>query len=428
MNGSQERWPLVGALFLQMKESRVPPDGASISIMATSLVQAGHWRSALQILELPSPSTAVTFHSIMHALGENSLWEWALLLLRSLCRGKLGLRASEMSFSVAIGACQHGAVWQGSMDLLGQAMCTVGCTSTITWNPALSACELQGLWQRSLAALQRMPGMRSRARAAKACARASAWAAGLVLGWGQEGKPQQELWREPHGPWERMARLLGLGFQGCPPSRARWQTALEALQAGRRRHIEVDQVDFNAAVSACEKDVDTVEQSPGTTWRYVLCLLDEAEKHTRPDCITFSAAISILDEARWWKKALASYDGLLSKAVQPGGVTFNALAGTLETARHWPEALLLLEAMDVGRVSPDNIFFGVLLKSSSGFMPADQLWAQMQSRRIASDAVACASAIEGLVLDMRVMDSTSMMPTLQDLGIEVLHERLKRGA
>eukprot|EP00439_Symbiodinium_sp_Y106_P084128 s150_g24.t4 len=187
MKGSQERWPLVGAMLLQMRENRVSPDCASISIMATSLVQAGrlaitaladtegnapsqplastscstpmpkpvnpfaarpvmnlksrrtqlphsafsgfriaarqagHWRSALEILEPPSPTTTVTFHSTMHALGENSLWEWVLLLLRTLCRRKLGLRASEMSFSVAMDACQQGAVWQGSMDLLGQA-------------------------------------------------------------------------------------------------------------------------------------------------------------------------------------------------------------------------------------------------------------------------------------------------------------------
>eukprot|EP00439_Symbiodinium_sp_Y106_P084139 s150_g24.t7 len=443
MKGSQERWPLVGAMLLQMRENRVSPDCASISIMATSLVQAGrlaitaladtegnapsqplastscstpmpkpvnpfaarpvmnlksrrtqlphsafsgfriaarqagHWRSALEILEPPSPTTTVTFHSTMHALGENSLWEWVLLLLRTLCRRadlefvvlppvqieccgwcrKLGLRASEMSFSVAMDACQQGAVWQGSMDLLGQAMCTVGCASTITWNPFLSTCELQGLWQQSLAALQWMfrpgrPGLglklQSRSRVAKACARASAWAAGLglvLLGQGQRDEAQElreprarAREPQPHGPWERMARLLGLGlgfsFDGfCAPSRrARWQTAMEALQAGRQRQIEVDQVDFNAAVSACEKDVDNVEQSPGTTWRHVLCLLDEAQKQSRPDCITFSAAMSILDKARW-KKALASYDGLLSRNLQPGSVTFNALAGTLETAR-----------------------------------------------------------------------------------------------
>ena len=48
--------------------------------------------------------------------------------------------------------------------------------------------------------------------------------------------------------------------------------------------------DFNAAVSACEKDVDTVEQSPGTTWRYVLCLLDEAEKHTRAGLHNFQCS------------------------------------------------------------------------------------------------------------------------------------------
>eukprot|EP00439_Symbiodinium_sp_Y106_P083908 s150_g24.t1 len=449
MKGSQERWPLVGAMLLQMRENRVSPDCASISIMATSLVQAGHWRSALEILEPPSPTTTVTFHSTMHALGENSLWEWVLLLLRTLCRRKLGLRASEMSFSVAMDACQQGAVWQGSMDLLGQAMCTVGCASTITWNPFLSTCELQGLWQQSLAALQWMfrpgrPGLglklQSRSRVAKACARASAWAAGLglvLLGQGQRDEAQElreprarAREPQPHGPWERMARLLGLGlgfsFDGfCAPSRrARWQTAMEALQAGRQRQIEVDQVDFNAAVSACEKDVDNVEQSPGTTWRHVLCLLDEAQKQSRPDCITFSAAMSILDKARW-KKALASYDGLLSRNLQPGSVTFNALAGTLETARRWPQGLRLLEAMDVGKISPDKIFFGILLRSSSGFMPAEQLWAQMQSRRVASDAVACASALEGLVLDMRVTDSTSMLPRLQDLGIEVLRERLK---
>ena len=155
---------------------------------------------------------------------------------------------------------------------------------------------------------------------------------------------------------------------------------------------------------------------------HVFCLLAQATRQARPDCITFSASISVLEKALRWKKASEVYAGLWNRGVKPAGVTFNAAASVLVKARRWQQAMLLLTTMEVNTVSADSIFFGVLLKSSAftALTPVGKTWAQMQKRRVAPDAVACGSALEGFVLERKASDSASTLPRLQDLGIAVL--------
>ncbi|CAJ1431555.1 unnamed protein product [Effrenium voratum] len=287
----------------------------------------------------------------------------ALELLES--AEQMQVRPDGVTFNAAISACDVHGDWEKAVGLLSDM--AAFSPNEISYSAAISACEAAGEWAASLALLQDMlqaqlvhlPAFNG---ALSACARGS-----------QEAKARQLL--TEMGPLQLQADVISYnaGIRACEQSSS-WQSALEILFGMAHASTPPDTVSFNTAISGCGKagqwqralqllsltprpDVITYNAAISATaregqWLWALQLFRDMKQRLKPDAYTHSSAISACARAAKWQMALQLLEGVPSTSAQ--NAAFSAALGACGEAALWRRAVQLLESMPRRQIQPDQ--------------------------------------------------------------------------
>merc|ERR1712008_70455 len=99
-----------------------------------------------------------------------------------------------------------------------------------------------------------------------------------------------------------------------------WQKALESLEQGLRRSLDVDVHNYHEAIDACERRQH---------WQGALRLLQEMSSNSlEPDVPSFTAAISACEKGGQWQLALELLRSMRCKGLEPDIATYGAVVDT----------------------------------------------------------------------------------------------------
>ncbi|CAE6934975.1 unnamed protein product [Symbiodinium sp. CCMP2456] len=304
------------------------------TVVASSLIRASRWSRALVALteELPDASLlpdAVAWNACAAACAAGSHWAGALALLE---------RAADSSVPMlraAMDACLKASLWQRA--LLLQPDGDVGCYAA-----AARALGRTANWQMALMLLQKSHCKTSRKDASQllrdvlgVMAKAGKWkhACGVLTAHMDTGPNSDRQDRLRVAKFDNAA--LNAVIAACTEA-ARWEKALEVLQAGRGMRIQTDVVNHNAALAACAR---------AAQWRSALELLAAmtlATGATAADVASFSIAITACEKAGRSREASQLMEDMASAGLPLDAIAFSACISACEKSNDWARALYLL--------------------------------------------------------------------------------------
>ncbi|OLP92731.1 Pentatricopeptide repeat-containing protein, chloroplastic [Symbiodinium microadriaticum] len=123
--------------------------------------------------------------------------------------------------------------------------------------------------------------------------------------------------------------------------RGQWQEALEVLTAIPARRSQLNEISFNAAISACEK---------GQHWLAALTLFRSAARWVRRDVITYNSSLSTFSEKSrsLWELAIMQLSAIRFAGLEPDRISFNATATAMASCTSWAFSLLALQELREG--------------------------------------------------------------------------------
>ncbi|CAJ1349354.1 unnamed protein product, partial [Effrenium voratum] len=252
------------------------------------------------LLSIKECSTAI------NALGRASAWPEALGLLCGLRSDSL--EPSSITYGAALGAVPS---WSICLSLIGQALQAGTPTGPIHITALIKSLSKGSDWARSM----------------------MAW---------QEVRDCSML-----DPRLNSATITALRGE-------RWTVAVWLLKEAMCS-VPPDIVNFNAAISACEK---------GQQWEQALTLLDAAGGlRVQAETITFSGAISACEKCRQWERALAMLGQLKRSRLTADTIIYSAAISACEKSGRWQQAVLVLQQMLEERVPTDMVLYSAVMSA-----------------------------------------------------------------
>ncbi|CAE7658736.1 unnamed protein product, partial [Symbiodinium pilosum] len=166
-----------------------------------------------------------------------------------------------------------------------------------------------------------------------------------------------------------------------------WEGALALLPAMSKRQIQPTVVTFAAAVEAGEGFflMQTTRGllkacGQGLRWSQALALLEESQRHVRPDLVLFNATVAAAARGGRWHAALAIYTES-QRFFEPDIIMVNTVLAALAQSSRWEECLDMLST----RPKPDSISYNTAMSAclrANRWEFVSELCAQMQRRKL----------------------------------------------
>ena len=153
IRSSQTRgqWPHALLWLQDLKCTGISVDMIACSSATRACENQAQWRRAQLLCEFCNVQPdLIAMDSAISAFARKAEWQSAQVLLRSFPVTQI--RASVVSFSSAITACEKGNMWPAACLLL-QELNEQRMPSAIAFNAAISACEKAGEWELALVLL-----------------------------------------------------------------------------------------------------------------------------------------------------------------------------------------------------------------------------------------------------------------------------------
>ncbi|CAJ1339013.1 unnamed protein product [Effrenium voratum] len=334
---SRHSWQTALDLFLSTLAVRVQPDVETFN----AGLAAANWQLVVQLLaHPPTRPDSVSFGTAGSAM--RGAWRGALALGSAALRvlGELPWRRAMAHFfshtegqrnvfqvSGAVAAMKFR--WRGAAALLHGSRDRGISQTVVSCGALLSACD--GAWEFALLQLRWMPLHRLAVDAFGAARRIGA----------------MRTWREAAAAFETSTLEVATGVVGknllLSALEKVWPRAMLVLRTGVRANV----VSFNCALSGLEK---------AGYWRRALPLLDSLATVTiSPDMVSCSAAISACEQQGKWRQA----QQLLAREASA-----SACAGAMsaaEKAAQWRPALQLLRRLPLLSFRRDLVAFNAAL-------------------------------------------------------------------
>ncbi|CAJ1461899.1 unnamed protein product, partial [Effrenium voratum] len=157
-----------------------------------------------------------------------------------------------------------------------------------------------------------------------------------------------------------------------------WAAAGQLLQKMHQDQVQLDLIACNAAISAC---------SASSRWTESLALYASLET---PDEVSLSSTLLACQKAAQWEMSLS----VLSGARRRSGTALNHVVGACEKASQWQAALLL--AMEDSAVQSDAITYNAVISACDKghqWLRAVEVLDSMARRRLQRDRISFYSAI-----------------------------------
>lgn len=196
---------------------------------------------------------------------------------------------------------------------------------------------------------------------------------------------------------------------------AAWELALMTIGDMETQALEVDGVNLNEALNACEK---------GSAWSFVVALY--ARLRTAGACSHETISACLCAHRNRWRNALFELQSLPELRLPPQSIVLNAAVDAL--GRRWRSALQLLSASRTQRVAVEMFFYGSLLTIVSNGQPSKTLPLMESMRRSPDlDAVAVHAGLQGLLAARRLLEAQEWQQRMQQLGLRSLGPGRVRG-
>jgi hypothetical protein len=329
----------------------MPSEVAAMNAEMVALTRAGRWQCALVLFRaMPGLRVAPTVSSrnaVLSAYGSAAKWAEVLHVLRRWLA--LGVVVDAVSYSAAIHTCGMSSRPSLALRFFEEvSSCSDLRPTATTLGAAVAACARGGLWQHSLALLDR--------------------ACGAAL------------------PLSIVA--FNAAVTACSRSR-QWWVSLSLLRTSGRYVLSPDVFTFNAALSSGESGI--VDD--------VLMLL--RVRRVMPDVITYNSSLSALATTGAWETAARFVSDMRLAQIPPDIITFNSLIAAGRQALQW--AHCLHQFLDLGTVAsqPSMVTFGDMLVSFSGnsrWQLALSLLQGMSSCSALPDVLMLATATNAFIL------------------------------
>ncbi|CAJ1396510.1 unnamed protein product [Effrenium voratum] len=321
-------WQQGVGLVSRMALLRLAPDAISLSAVA-------RWPSALSLAK----ADVVLCGSVAAAYQRASQWLASLDLLEHM--GHARVQANTVVLNSVISA----AAWQFALSLL-ERMAELQMADVVSFNSAMAVSD----WAAALGLLAKMPScsvspdLISYSSAISAAEKGGQWEVALSLLTSVEDMSPDVI-------------CYSSAISACEKG-SQWRMALLLLTRMGSRKVTPNLISYNSAISACEKAGQD---------EAALAVLAELQAQTRPDVVSFSAALSALSWRRWRTA------GQLLEAMRHQQIQLNvvALNSALAVAFSWQRALHLALGP---RLKVDLLGWGLLV----GFCERFQQWAAAQ--------------------------------------------------
>ena len=421
--GSSGQWQDVLELLEASYLAERLPNVISVNAALSACYRNSAWAPPLALLsrlELQGPEPdAVSFQAAIHslALGAPKRWPGALHLLRRMrrCRAE----PSTTTLNEVLNVVEQGrGRWEDGLEL-GSRIAVLGlepdvftrgslacaCGRGVQWikaiglfdttsSPALgggiiSSCTAALRWQWAAESLLQLRRDSLETGSLEICRRAVLQALGRRSCWELCCAELQEMWlrsrAKPPGQARPALRAYNMAMSACELS-GRWRQALLLLRTARRRKVQLDEISFAAAASACTRR--------GLAWAFGLWLWEELRLSggPQPDIVFLTATLTACEVGQRWHTAMKLHqqqdkrgdlesDNALNLAVMScckrgtfwgsalwllGSMPLtysigNALVGSCSRALAWVESQLLLSSLP----DPDVLSFAAFLEPSA---------------------------------------------------------------
>ncbi|CAE8620409.1 unnamed protein product [Polarella glacialis] len=412
--GVSGRWQQGLRMVKELRSRDVRPDTVTFNSLAGACCGNRWWLALGAVLEMQHLGLELdcfTFGTLITACGRNSYWTRALTLIFEMRLG--GLQACN----AAISACGKGS-WPQALWLLEIARCwgagltAVGYSAAVAavgsgagggngqhegtqaaalgrraeltasaFNAALTSCERASipaaalrLFQTGFSSARIAPDLTSFGAVAAACARGGLWQAALDLC--GEAKIRQ--------------MMCGSVLRACG---SEWEQAMALLRDMKRRGVEMDSMNCEAALSVCR----TAER-----WASCLDLISQARlSGLSPGTAGISTAMDACARSSLWEEVFQLLRPLAACRLQADLVCLNvALAscrqGPVQFSEPWIRACAILDKMQRLGPSPDIISYNAAISSCHACMqpvPAIRLLSGMRHQALQPDAISFNTAV-----------------------------------
>lgn len=314
-------------------------------------------------------------NSLIAACQKAGQWHRALQLLAEL--PSKALQPTVVSYNTAISACA--TVWQIAMMLAHR---TDVQRDVITFNAAMSSLDQDVLqWQRafhlflSLRRNDLLPSVVTCSTAMSVVGHR--WDVALHF-----------LETSDLGVRADVV-MYSAGINACGKCQE-WEQALWTLASCKRRELQPHVVAYNTVISTLAE----------CRWEVALLIFHEALMYSRPDVITYNAAISASAAGSCWQAALHFLTSAKEGLVQCDAITYNAAMSSCESKGLWQGALALLADMTDCGLKPDVISFDTAMSAcdkAEQWQQAVELLLKLREASLKEDAVTCSTLVSACV-------------------------------
>ncbi|CAE7359369.1 unnamed protein product [Symbiodinium sp. CCMP2456] len=237
-----ELWQEALDLLSEMSSLQVRKTEATFTA-ASSVFQGDHWPWALHALQASGfrelAESVQVRTALIHALGTDAQWQWALLQLSEMPNPDL------KAYGAALTACERGCEWQRALLLFRLAQ-HLHSADLLLFNAAISATDKAGNWRLALALMMELeatlqPDEITLSAVISACSRGARWQWALAF-----------LAELPSRSIPASSIPFNSAISACERG-SQWIRALVLLEDMLRESLPVDEITFNSAISACEK-------------------------------------------------------------------------------------------------------------------------------------------------------------------------------
>lgn len=307
----KRKWSEALHLLSSASIGRVDPDDRSKVSVLIACSRVSQWTVGIQLLsevtdcaEIYTGGTAV-----IAAIAKSSLWVVALHIHESILQRLSSLTASPRFAAnphaahilalttSACSACERGAQWRLSLDLLG----------------GLSGIDVQ-------------PDVVISSNVLSSCGKATAWTQGIAL------MNDMQTCRLAPNVISYSGVIGGCGRAG------RWQSALDLFFQLQSQRLKPDAVCANAVVSACER---------GSKWQHALVLAREVVKSKVPLGLPgYCTTIAACEKGSLWKQAVSTFRWMRSMRLGTNVFALNSAISACELGAAWQWAVRLIDQVE----------------------------------------------------------------------------------
>ena len=141
---------------------------------------------------------------------------------------------------------------------------------------------------------------------------------------------------------EKNVITMSAAISACAKA-GEWQLALDILDDTCKQKINPDNVALNACITGC-----------GTEWPTALFMLRQMPSfELTPDIISYSAAITALEEGSQWEQTLRLFEEMRLGDIEFDDFSYNALLASFSRASEWQHALHVLGEKAASRFPVD---------------------------------------------------------------------------